>query len=264
MAGVPSLNLPPAAVETEATPEQLAAMLARIGTYWAGVGAVAPHWSVLVDERFRPERIGDVEAHFYKTGAHDAALFRSALARHGISPAQLPRCVEFGCGVGRVSVHLAGLFRRVTACDISPPHLALAQAACAARGLTRVLTHHTTLEAPMPQGRWEAWFSAITLQHNPPPVMRHLLGLGLAGLMKGGVAMFQLPSFIAGYRFAVAEYLDAAKPPYMEMHALPQAAVFATIAQAGCEVLEVREQPNAFGADGGEGLSNWFLARRRR
>jgi len=264
MAGLPPLRLPPAAVETEATPGQLAAMLARIGTYWAQVGLDAPHWSVLVDERFRPERIGGMEAHFYNTGLYDAELLRSALDRHGVRPAELPRCVEFGCGVGRVTVHLAGMFRRVTACDISAPHLALAKAACAARGLTRVLTHRTTPEAPMPEGRWEAWFSAITLQHNPPPLMRHLLGLGLAGLMRGGVAMFQIPTWLEGYRFSVADYLAATEPPAMEMHALPQPAVFATIAAAGCEVLEVREQPRAFGVDGETGLSNLFLVRRPR
>jgi SAM-dependent methyltransferase len=264
VAGVPPFNLPPSRVETEATPEQLAAMLGRIGTYWAEVGAAAPHWSVLVDERFRPERIAAIEEHFYNTGLQDAGFFAAALARHGISPATLPRCVEFGCGVGRVTVHLAKIFRRVTACDISAPHLALAEAACAARGLTRVPIHQTTPQAPMPAGRWEAWFSAITLQHNPPPVMRYLLGLGLAGLMKGGVAMFQLPTWLKGYHFSVADYLAAQDRPDMEMHALPQPAVFATISELGCEVLEMREQPNAFGPLGDEGLSNWFVVRRRR
>lgn len=264
MAGVPPLNLLPCVVETEATPEKLAAMLGRIGSYWAEIGAVAPHWSVLTDERFRPERIPQIEEHFYKTGEHDAGLFASALARHGVRPAELPRCVEFGCGVGRITVHLAKIFRRVTGCDISAPHLALAQTACAARGLTRVRTHHATVHEPMPQGRWEAWFSTITLQHNPPPVMRHLLGLGLAGLMKGGVAMFQLPSWMPNYRFSVDDYLADQAPLTMEMHVLPQPAVFATIAQAGCEVLEIREQPYAFGTRGDEGLSNWFVVRRRR
>ena len=264
MSGIPYLVLPPAEVETEATAEQLGAMLARIGTYWAQIGQTAPHWSVLTDERFLPERIAEMEEHFYKTGAHEAGVMRGGLLRNGLKPAQLPRCVEFGCGVGRVTVHLAKLFRRVTACDISAPHLALTKAACAARGLNRVLTHQVTPEAPMPPGACEAWFSCIALQHNPPPVMRHLLGLGLTSLVRGGVAMFQLPTWLAGYRFTVAGYLAAQEPPVMEMHALPQPVVFATIAAAGCDVLEVREQPYAYGPKGDEGLSNFFLVRRMR
>jgi hypothetical protein len=42
------------------------------------------------------------------------------------------------------------------------------------------------------------------------------------------------------YRFTVADYLANAQPN-MEMNALPQPAIFEIIDQAGCRVLEVRE-----------------------
>lgn len=250
------------AVEVEARPEALAAMLQRTGGYWSQVGQEAPHWSVLTNDRYRPERIEETREAFYATGQGDLDLVRNLLERHGIDPARLPLCLEYGCGVGRATLALAGLFQRVIGCDISAPHLELARQEAARRGISNLGWHHSGIAAPMPAGGWNLWYSRIVLQHNPPPIMAHLLRLAFAGLAPGGVAIFQVPTHSNGYGFAIDRYMAASDSPHMEMHVLPQRHVFALAAEAGLEVLEVREDTQAVTDNHADWLSNMFVLRR--
>lgn len=249
-------------VEVAADPARLQAMLERTGSYWAQVGQEAPHWSVLTNEIYLPDRIAETKGAFYATGAVDADLVRRTLRRHGLDPAHLPRCVEYGCGVGRATLALAAIFQRVVGCDISRPHLDLARAEAARRGLANVAWHHSSIAAPMPGGTWNFWYSRIVLQHNPPPVIAHLLRLAFAGLAPGGIALFQVPTHFQNYRFSIDAHLQDPRPPTMEMHALPQHHIFALAAEAGLEVLEVREDTHAVTAHTSTWLSNMFLLRR--
>jgi SAM-dependent methyltransferase len=260
----PALDLAPPRmeVEVEAPPDQLAAMLARIGQYWEQIGAEAPHWSVLTQPRFRPDGIAESREEFYRTGATDRDLVQQLLRRHGIAPGSLGRCVEFGCGVGRATLKLAELFPQVVGCDISAPHLALAAAEATARGVRNLAWHRSSIAAPMPEGGWDFWYSRLVLQHNPPPVIAHLLRLAFAGLAPGGVAIFQVPTYQRGYRFRIAEDLARQEPPGMEMHPLPQATVFALAAAAGLAVLELREDTHWTVARTELWLSNLFVLRR--
>jgi SAM-dependent methyltransferase len=252
----------PIPVESEATPEQLAAMLERTGGYWERIGGQAPHWSVLTQERFKPSHIEANHEEFYATGENDRALVRDLLARHGLSPSGLPRLVEFGCGVGRATLALAQDFAEVTGCDISPGHLALAEEMAGRRGIRNIAWHRSVVRQPMPEGQWDLWFSRIVLQHNPPPVIAWLLRIAFAGLAPGGVAIFQVPTHCVGYRFGVEAHLARQGEPGMEMHVLPQAAVFALAAEAGLSVLELREDTHVVSSNTTAWLSNMFVLRR--
>lgn len=258
----PTLPLAPQRlqVEVDASPEVLTAMLARTASYWEQIGTEAPHWSVLTQDRFRPDEIPRHKAAFYATGNHDSTLVSDLLARHGMTPDELPLCVEYGCGVGRATLALANVFKRIIACDISAPHLALARKEAAARQVKNVAWHRGTQEQLMPRGRWNLWYSRLVLQHNPPPVMAHLLRLAFRGLAPGGVAIFQLPTHCIGYRFSIERYMTRPDEPNMEMHVLPQATVFALAAEARLEILEVRED-SSVGART-NWLSNLFVLRR--
>ncbi len=254
----------PIAVEAEATPLQLAAMLARTARFWERIGAEAPHWSVLTQDRFRPENIAKARDAFYETGGNDLALVKGFLDRAGAAPEGFRRVVEFGCGVGRATLALATIFPKVIGCDVSAAHLALARKEAAARGAENVAWFRSTVERPMPGGGWDLWFSRMVLQHNPPPVMAWLLREAFARLLPGGLAIFQLPTHRIGYRFAVAEYLARTGEPEMEMHVLPQAAVFALAAEAGLEVIETREDSHVVTSNPSLWVSNVFVLRRPR
>lgn len=233
----------PIDVEVEAAPDDLAAMLERIAAYWGAIGVEAPHWSVLTQSRYLPGEIERHKGEFYASGQGDARLICSLLAQHGIPAGGVARVVEFGCGVGRVTLALARLFPEVTGCDVSDAHLGIARAEAEARQLGNIAWHRSTIAAPMPDTPCDLWFSRIVLQHNPPPIMAWLLRRAFRSLAPGGVAIFQVPTHARGYRFTVAADLAARQGLTMEMHALPQRAVFSLAAEAGLELLEVRDDP---------------------
>jgi SAM-dependent methyltransferase len=254
------LALPREEIESRASPAVLATLMGRMARIWTALGERSPHWSVLTEDRFRPASIEANLGVFRATASTDLGIVRSVIERHGLA-AEAPRLLDYGCGVGRATLALAPLFADAVGCDISPPHLALAAAEAEARGVANVAWHQATAEAPMPEGGWDVWFSRLVLQHNPPPVIRHLLGLAFAGLRPGGLVIFQLPVHGRGYRFDIGEYLAEGEGG-MELHALPQPEVFALAREAGLELLELREDSHMTMADPSAWLSNLFVFRR--
>ncbi|PWS36668.1 hypothetical protein DFH01_16155 [Falsiroseomonas bella] len=225
-------------VETECSPEDLARLFAHVRRVWSRLGEVEPHFSVVSHAAYKPERIAETMPAFLATGRAEAEMLAAELAGHGFRTTGWSHGVELGCGVGRVTRHLAGFAERVTGLDVSAPHLELARAHLAAEGVGNVTLARIEDPAGLVLPACDLLYSRIVLQHNPPPVMLFLLRRMLAALRPGGVAVFQLPVFLEGYRFVLAEYLagmDAIDD--QELHALPQAAVFGAIAEAGCRVL---------------------------
>lgn len=247
-------------VEVAADQAVLAALLTRVKRVWEKLGEERPHWSVLSADEFSPDRIVETEIDFYRSGAADVANLLAALDRAGVDPAALGTLFEFGCGIGRVTAHLARYFPRVLTCDVSRSHIRLAEAVLAAGGITNV----SIVPAKLPDfgmaQPFDAWFSRIVLQHNPPPIMRLILQRALKLLTEGGVAIFQVPTYAAGYRFRLDEYLarpeDAGE---IEMHVLPQVEVFRIAECAGCFPLEVTED-ESIGVQGW--ISSLFVLRK--
>ena len=254
----PPLDALPNEIETEASPADLERLTEHLARYWTQIGVDAPHWSVLTDERFRPERIGANLAAFYEGGAWDAALLDAALARIGRRVEEFAHAVDFGCGVGRITVHLARRFPRVTGLDISAPHLELAAAAVKEGGHGNVTLQRVTADNLMPVPRCDLWFSRIVLQHDPPPIAFDVLRRTFASLTPRGVALFQIPTWHEGYRFRIADYLAADPGAGMELHVVPQRAILELAHRSGLILRDIREDNHTTG-EPGRVISNTFV-----
>ena len=249
------IGIDPLEIETEASPEALARMVEHVEATWSRLGETEPHWSVLTDPRFKAERFAENHAEYRASGQGDEASLKEAAIRVGIDLSRYLVCLELGCGTGRVTEWLAKRFASVIAVDISRSHLEAARSALS--GLSNVtllnisrINQLTTLPA------FDVLYSRIVLQHNPPPVisaiLRHLLG----ALNPGGIAFIQLPVWIDGYKFRVADYLAGISQGPMEMHAFPQRELLTIIQEAQCRVRELRE--DMLGPQFG-GISNTIL-----
>jgi SAM-dependent methyltransferase len=249
-------------VEVDASDEQMAQMFEHVTATWGRLGDDEPFWSVISQEQFRGRRTDERDA-FFELGRSNVAELLDTLRRNGVDPSTLATCLEFGCGVGRVTWLLAGEFTRVVGCDVSSAHLDIARSMLNERSIENVeliQLHDPDDVTALPTA--DLVYSMIVLQHNPPPVidrqLRHLLGR----LNPGGVAVLQVPTYAAGYSFSIAEYLSNVDANHgMEMHLLPQERVFRAACDASCDMLEVFE-------DNWTGLlpksaSNTFVIRRR-
>jgi trans-aconitate methyltransferase len=101
-------------------------------------------------------------------------------------------------------------------------------------------------------------YSVIVLQHNPPPIIHRVIVQFMRALNPGGIAFFQLPTYKEGYSFLLEEYLGKeSMQEEMEMHALPQNAVFEIVREENGKLLEVVEDFST-----SWGLSNTFLVQK--
>jgi SAM-dependent methyltransferase len=228
---------------------------------WQRLGEVEAHWSVATIEDFRPDRIQQSLATFFATGERDIETLWCTLRRVGIDTTRLATALDFGCGVGRLSMALAKRVRALESADVSASHLKLAQEAAVERQQINIRFHHLKRIgdiADLPEV--DLVYSVIVLQHNPPPVIRSIFAQLLGRLSQGGVAVIQVPTYLPeGYAFD-AEAYGTTHSSQMEMHPLPQRVAFSVIRSAGCEVLEVLE--DAWTGYGCGARSNTFVIQR--
>lgn len=234
----------PMSVELDASADRLAALFAKVSAQWHYLGETEPHWSVITSQSYLQEHLGEGENHaaFYASGVAELKVFDVALARAGLSGLVFGTCFELGCGLGRVTAALAARCQHVVGIDISANHLGLAKQYAQSQGLSNVHWHHSTsVDEVAPVGGFDLLYSRIVLQHNPPPVMLHLLNRLLGQMNPGGVAYFQLPTYCNRYSFRIDSYLATDNMTNMEMHYLPQSALFEVLARNSCQLLELRE-----------------------
>jgi SAM-dependent methyltransferase len=239
-------HAPPIEVEWEVSDTTLATLLGRVAETWVRLGVERPYWSVLAGPQYLPENVAGLEEGFYESGRNGLQMLLATLSRVGCEPAQLPGVFEFGCGLGRVTIHLGRTFNRVTACDISSSHLALARKALSEHRIENVqLVQATAVDFGISEP-YDLWFSFIVLQHNPPPVIAAIIKRALSMLRPQGLAIFQVPIYCAGYQFKAQKYLrNLPTHGLFEMHALPQSAILSIARDRNCTLLEIREDGSA-------------------
>ena len=95
-----------------------------------------PYYAVLNVEEHRGERMtDDARALFARTGEQDMATTFDEI-RRWVAPGFAPRsAVDFGCGVGRLTMPIARVAQHVTGIDISETMLGEARRNCAANGV---------------------------------------------------------------------------------------------------------------------------------
>ena len=251
---------PPLRVDVDVDDEQLAQMIARVERQFRHLGETEPHWSVLSSDEFKSAHIASHEEQFFSSGRGVVDELQRTANRCGIDLRRHRACLEFGCGIGRSTIWLADVFGDVLGVDISTAHLALAKRAISRfRKGNVTLRHVNTIDALNALPAFDVLFSIIVLQHNPPPVIALILRRLLAGLAAGGIAYFQLPTYIVGYAFDAAAYLAGRQSlDVPEMHVLGQSELLRIIGEAGCRVLEIRED----GAAGFDAVSNRVLVQK--
>jgi 2-polyprenyl-3-methyl-5-hydroxy-6-metoxy-1,4-benzoquinol methylase len=237
-------------IEVDVTQQQLEALFTLVGAQWERVGKAKPHWSVLSSDEYLPEALTEERLReFYASGAEEVHLLETLCARNEVTLPQNAHCLEFGCGVGRVTLHLSRRFSTVEGVDISSPNLAECLKVLSREGRRNVTARQLRSPSEVSSvAPFDVLFTRIVLQHNPPPIQKFILSSLLERLRPGGVALFQTIVHGRGYRYNAAGHLANAQTEVFEMHALPMREVLKCIELNSCKCLEVmRETAGGFG-----------------
>jgi ubiquinone/menaquinone biosynthesis C-methylase UbiE len=223
---------------------------------WDSLGKKDPLWAVLTSsDRWEPET-------FFQTGRNEISEVMDYINHLSII-LNRQRALDFGCGVGRLSLGLAEYFDEVHGVDIAP---SMIQAANQFKGLNchgeKCQYHHNSKNDLLIflDNYFDLIYSNIVLQHMAPKYTKNYLIEFLRILKPRGLLIFQLPgtmivknplkrflfhaipeSFWTAYRRIKWKVLDGfQQSPRMEMHGIERTQVIAFLSEKGGKVIDTR------------------------
>lgn len=157
---------------------------------WEAFGRSDPYFGVLTAPRFRDVAIDDVaRAEFFATGEADVRQTMDAMRQLVGESFAVGRVLDFGCGVGRLTLPLGRRATTVTGVDVSASMVSEARANCARAGMSNVEFLDCSAGLDDVIGPFDFIHSLIVFQHIPPAEGYRLLEELLARLAPSGSGM---------------------------------------------------------------------------
>jgi ubiquinone/menaquinone biosynthesis C-methylase UbiE len=158
---------------------------------WEGLGRDDPLWAILSDPTKRNNRWNRRE--FFRTGQTEVAQVVQSLASRGLDVG-LGRCLDFGCGVGRLTQALADYFGSVEGVDIAESMVTLANKYNRHGPRCHYTVNLREDLSLFDSDSFDFVYSNIVLQHMEPSLGEQYIREFLRVLKPNGVAVFQVPS----------------------------------------------------------------------
>ena len=237
---------------------------------WQTLGRDDPLWAILTEPDRRRGR-WDLEA-FLATGEVDVARYDLLLREAGHS-GSFASVLDFGCGVGRLSLAWGRRADAVTGVDIAAAMIDRGREIIAAEPNVRLLVNDGVDLRQFPDGTFDLAFSHICLQHMP-----WLLAAGYIEefgrvTAPGGFVAFQLPSrgregaptrrrivdaLPAGMRTRYRRWRRGTAAVF-DMYYTPPEQVASVAARAGLDLLRQQQDESA-----GPGTEGYIYVFRKR
>lgn len=158
---------------------------------WEAFGKVDPLFGILSD----PAKHGgrwDVAEFFASGDAHVRNLFRILEARN--IEITGGACLDFGCGVGRLTVPLSERFERTVGIDVAPSMIQRAREFHHARRTCEFVVNRAADLRQFPAGSFAFVHSCLVLQHIAPEISLGYVREFFRVAGPGGLVVFQLPA----------------------------------------------------------------------
>jgi 2-polyprenyl-3-methyl-5-hydroxy-6-metoxy-1,4-benzoquinol methylase len=165
---------------------------------WNEIAEIDPMWAILS----RPDKKHSkwsVEE-FFATGREeiDEAI---ALVERSDAELKWDTALDFGCGVGRLSVALSDRFLSVTGVDISSSMIDQARTTWTSKANLSFVVNERSDLSVFSDNSFDFVYSARVLQHMPTPQLAlNYIAEFVRVLRPGGVACFQVPAKVKPYR----------------------------------------------------------------
>ena len=150
---------------------------------WRLIGATEPYFGVITAEKFKRSNLDDeARDSFYLSGRQEIEHHLAQMRR--LFGEFVPRsALDFGCGVGRLTVPLADVTGDATGVDVSPGMLAEAR---------QYESASLAFEETIPNREFDWVVSYIVLQHIPPERGYEILQKLLSRIADGGGTAIQI------------------------------------------------------------------------
>lgn len=156
---------------------------------WRQWAEADPYFAVLSHPRFSEAAGGEHRDEFFETG-RDFVAERLARIEQVFGPLARGRALDFGCGVGRVTVSLADAFDQVVALDVAEPMLAEARRNSAE--IDNIIFALSDDQLSAASGRYDLVFTVMVLQHIPVRRGLKIIAELLERVAPAGVASLHL------------------------------------------------------------------------
>jgi SAM-dependent methyltransferase len=167
--------------------------LERAKLDWERLGEADPLWAVLSDPDLTENR-WDRET-FFNTGLEEVAKNFRYLTDLNLEVLR-DRCLDFGCGVGRLTQALCEYFDRCDGVDIAASMVQWARGFNRHGARCHYHVNNTGDLRLFDDGQFTFVLSIITLQHIEPVYSKRYVAEFMRVLRPGGLALFQLPSAV--------------------------------------------------------------------
>jgi SAM-dependent methyltransferase len=154
---------------------------------WELYGAVDPYYGVLSAPAYHGASLDSpTRERFFQTGRLHVAELIAELEAHAGPIVRLGRALDYGCGVGRLTLPLAERCEHVYGVDVSPSMLREAAGNATRMGLSNVEWVGVERLADL-HGRYDLVHSFLVFQHIPVREGERIFATLLRGLRPGGV-----------------------------------------------------------------------------
>jgi len=159
---------------------------------WDKWGEIDPYFGVLSSDEYHAGNLNEESrAKFFQTGDKQIKDILANVRRHLDADYQPVSSLDFGCGVGRLVIPLAGLSETVVGVDVSDHMLAEAASNCQERQIENVSFVKSDDGLTQLNGSFDLIHSSIVLQHIPTKRGMQFIDALLDHLAPGGVMVIQ-------------------------------------------------------------------------
>ncbi|MCW2682648.1 MAG: Methyltransferase type 11 [Blastococcus sp.] len=222
--------------------------LEEVQREWDRYGREDPLWAVYTSSERRGGKWDDES--FFETGRREVAEVLELT-----DPSPDGRCLDFGCGVGRLTLPLAAHFREAVGVDIAPSMIEKANSYKGSAGNVSYVLNQREDLGQFPDGSFDFINSSIVLQHMSPALALGYLREFSRLLAPGGQLTFTLPtgpsSALKGWFYRVVPrpvvyaYKRRRHGVTMEMNAIPIERLIGHLEGFGLHVDKVRSSGSA-------------------
>jgi SAM-dependent methyltransferase len=162
-------------------------------TEWQAWGIRDPYFAVLTKPKYRTDALTpDAKLEFFASGRQTVNFVLETCRGYFGAHYAPQRVLDFGCGVGRMSIPFAAQAREVVGMDVAESMLAEARLNCQAQdchNVTLVLSDDTLSRAT---GQFDLVYSGIVLQHIEIARGRKLFAELVGKVIPGGCGVIQV------------------------------------------------------------------------